>query len=103
MRFRDAVQRGRCRSIAALCCALLLAACGGVFDTDPLVEYSTDINVQADATQSFARQVRAGVYLVEVREHDIDLTVGVDADNTHTDLADAYLRHGLHRMVVSLR
>lgn len=81
---------------------LFLSACTGTFETEPLVEYSTDINVQGDAPQTFTRQLRAGVYLVEVRERDIDLRVGIDAGTTHTELADAYLRHGLHRTVVSL-
>ena len=49
-----------------------------------------------------SRQLDAGVYLVEVRERDIDLRVRIDAGTVHTELADAYLRHGLHRTVVRL-
>jgi CHAT domain-containing protein/tetratricopeptide (TPR) repeat protein len=82
--------------------AICLVACTGGFENDPLVEYSTELNVQGDAPQSLIRQLRAGVYLVEVRERDIDLKVRIDADGRHTELADAYLRHGLHRTVVSL-
>ena len=37
-----------------------------------------------------------------MRERDIDLRVKIDAGDVHTELADAYLRHGLHRTVVSL-
>jgi CHAT domain-containing protein/tetratricopeptide (TPR) repeat protein len=84
------------------CWVLLLSACSGGFETEPLVEYSTDVNIQGGGPQSVSRQLRSGMYLVEVRERDIDLRVGVDANRIHTDLADAYLRHGLHRMVVSL-
>src|SRR4051812_13301130 len=81
---------------------LTLGACSGQFDTEPLVEYSTELSVQGDAPQHLARQLRAGVYLVEVRERDIDLRVDVETDGTRTALADAYLRHGIHRTVVSL-
>src|SRR5690348_2383604 len=100
MRFNEALRR-RWRSIAIAGTGALLASCAGTFETEPLVEYSTDINVQGDAPQTFTRQLRAGVYLVEVRERDIDLRVGIDGSQGHTDLADAYLRHGLHRTVVS--
>jgi CHAT domain-containing protein len=67
-----------------------------------LVEYSTEINVQGSQPQVLSRQLRAGVYLFEIRERDIDLRVEIDAGDTHTALADAFLRHGLHRTVVSL-
>jgi CHAT domain-containing protein/tetratricopeptide (TPR) repeat protein len=81
---------------------LFVSACSGVFETEPLVEYSTELNVQGDVTQALVRELRAGTYLVEVRERDIDLRVGVDAQRTHIELADASPRHGLHRTVVSL-
>ena len=57
---------------------------------------------RAPNLRSLVRQLRAGVYVVEIRERDIDLRVQIDSDNLHTELADAYLRHGLHRTVVSL-
>jgi CHAT domain-containing protein/tetratricopeptide (TPR) repeat protein len=79
-----------------------LSGCTGGFETDPLVEYSTEINLDGDTPETVSRQLRAGVYLIEVRERDIDLRVRVDAGTVHTRLADAYLRHGLHRTVVSL-
>lgn len=87
-----------------LVCAavLLLCACSDGLETEPLVEFSTEIKVQGDAPHSLVRQLGAGVYLVEVRERDIDLRVAVGAADFHTELADAYLRHGLHRTVVSL-
>ena len=81
---------------------LFRRASGGGFETEPLVEYSTELHVQGAKPQSFARQLRAGTYLVEVRERDIDLRVKVDAGDLHIELADAYLRHGFHRTVVSL-
>jgi CHAT domain-containing protein len=88
--------------VAAMACAFVVAACGARFETEPLVEYSTELLVQGDRSQSFARRLRAGTYLVEVRERDIDLRVKVDTDDAHVELADAYLRHGLHRTVVRL-
>jgi CHAT domain-containing protein/tetratricopeptide (TPR) repeat protein len=81
---------------------ICLSACSGGFETEPLVEFSTEVNVQGDAPQSLIRQLRAGVYLVEVRERDIDLKIRIDAAERHAELGDAYLRHGLHRAVVSL-
>jgi CHAT domain-containing protein len=78
-----------------------LAACTAGLETEPLVEFSTELRVGA-RPQSLSRQLRAGTYVVEVRERDIDLRVGIDAGARHTDLADAYLRHGLYRTVVSL-
>jgi CHAT domain-containing protein len=86
----------------ALACALVVASCGGVFEPQPLVEFSTELLVQGDRPQSFARTLRAGTYLVEVRERDIDLRVKIDSDEQHVELADAYLRHGLHRTVVTV-
>ncbi|MEO8063426.1 MAG: CHAT domain-containing protein [Pseudomonadota bacterium] len=82
---------------------LCLSGCTGGFDSEPLVEYSTEINIEGSKPQSVTRQLRAGIYLLEIRERDIDLRVKVDAGTQHTELADAYLRHGLHRLVVSLR
>jgi CHAT domain-containing protein/tetratricopeptide (TPR) repeat protein len=82
--------------------ASLLSACSGGFEPEPLVEYSTEVRVDGAKPVSISRQLRAGVYLVEIRERDIDLRIGIDAGDQHTDLADAYQRHGLHRTVVSL-
>jgi len=81
---------------------LWLAGCTGALETEPLVEFSTELNVQGSKPQSLVRQLRAGVYVFEVRERDIDLRVKIDAGELHIELADAYLRHGLHRTVVSL-
>jgi len=78
-----------------------LASCTAGLETEPLVEFSTELRVGAKP-QSLSRQLRAGTYVVEVRERDIDLSVAIDAGTRHTELADAYLRHGLYRTVVSL-
>src|SRR5688572_13239919 len=82
---------------------ILLSGCMGGLETEPLVEYSTEINVQGTKPQILTRQLREGVYLVEIRERDIDLRIALDAGAYHAELGDAYLRHGLHRTVVSLQ
>ncbi len=94
--FRDA------NYLLACVAAFVLVACGGVFETEPLVEYSTEIGIQGDKPQIVTRQLRAGTYLLEIRERDIDLRAQVETGAQRTDLADAYLRHGLHRLVVTL-
>ncbi len=87
-----------------LCSAwvLCLFACSAGFEADPLVEYSTDVVVSGTQPQTLVRQLDAGEYLLEIRERDIDLRVGVEDGTYRTELADAFLRHGLHRTVVSL-
>jgi CHAT domain-containing protein/tetratricopeptide (TPR) repeat protein len=87
---------------AALTLLAALTACSRGFDTEPLVEFSTEVVVQGAKPHSVSRHLPAGTYLLEVRERDIDLNVRIDAGATRIDLADAYLRHGLHRTVVSL-
>jgi|KBSSwiStaDraftv2_1062776.scaffolds.fasta_scaffold36848_2 CHAT domain-containing protein/tetratricopeptide (TPR) repeat protein len=79
-----------------------LAGCGGGYQTEPLVEYSTEVVVTGAAPHKLTRYLARGAWLVEVRERDIDLRVGIDAGATHTELADAFMRHGLHRAVVRL-
>lgn len=88
--------------VAAVACVLLVTSCSRIFEPEPLVEYSTELLVQGDKPQSFARRLRAGTYLVEVRERDIDLRVRIDTDDAHVELADAYLRHGFHRTVIRI-
>ena len=81
---------------------LCVAGCSGGFRAEPLVEYSTELNIQGTSPQSLLRQLGAGIYVVEIRERDIDLRIGIDVGKRHVELADAYQRHGLHRSVVSL-
>ena len=81
---------------------VFLSGCMNGLETEPLVEYSTEINVQGARPQTLTRQLSEGVYLLEIRERDIDLRVKVDAAGQHTELGDAYLRHGVHRLVVRL-
>src|SRR3954466_4079451 len=84
--------RARAMQIVCIAWALCLGACSAGFEADPLVEYSTDVVVAGSHPHTLWRQLGAGVYLVEVRERDIDLRVRIDAGEKHTELADAYLR-----------
>jgi CHAT domain-containing protein len=97
--------RQRLRSLLQRLCiawAMCLSACTGGFETEPLVEFSTDLVVGGTQPQTLVRQLSAGTYLLEVRERDIDLRVRVEDGTLQTELADACLRHGVHRTVVSL-
>ena len=63
---------------------LCLFACSGGFEADPLVEFSTDVVVSGTQPQTLVRQLDAGMYLLEIRERDIDLRVAVDdGDRSH--------------------
>jgi tetratricopeptide (TPR) repeat protein len=90
------------KAIAGFAAVAMLAACSRGFDTDPLVEFSTEIVVQGEKPQSVTRQLSPGTYVVEIRERDIDLRARIDAGPRRIDLDDAYLRHGVHRTVVEL-
>ena len=68
----------------------------GGFDTEPLVEFSTEVNIQGDSPQTITRQLRPGIYLIEIRERDIDLRVKVGIGILETTIADDVPRHGLH-------
>ncbi|HEV8442848.1 MAG TPA: CHAT domain-containing tetratricopeptide repeat protein [Steroidobacteraceae bacterium] len=94
--------RTRAIQVVSVIWALCLGACSGGFEADPLVEYSTDVVVTGVHPHHLSRQLDAGVYLVEVRERDVDLRVRLDAGDLHSELADAFLRHGLYRTVVRL-
>jgi len=94
--------RTRVLRIFSCVSVLGLGACTGAFDPDPLVEYSTDLVVTGTHPHTLTRHLDSGVYVLEVRERDIDLRVRIDAGATHTELADAIPRHGLHRTVVRL-
>jgi len=99
---KKTILRTRLFQFFCVAAALGMTGCSGAFDTEPLVEYSTEVRVEGTRPQTVTRELRAGVYLLEVRERDIDLRVSVDAGSLHTALGDAYIRHGLHRLVVSL-
>jgi tetratricopeptide (TPR) repeat protein len=79
-----------------------LCSCSAGFETEPLVEYSTDVVVNCSSSQTLTRQLDAGVYLLEIRERDIDLRARVTAGGKRVELADLSPRHGVLRHVVRL-
>jgi CHAT domain-containing protein len=79
-----------------------LCSCSTGLETEPLVEYSTDVVVTGSRPHILTRQLDAGVYVLEVRERDIELRASLDTGDRHYELSDACLRHGLLRTVVRL-
>src|SRR3954465_12179207 len=79
-----------------------LCSCSAGFETEPLVEYSTDVVVNCSLPQTLTRQLGAGAYLLEIRERDIDLRASVDTGGDRVELADVSPRHGVLRRVVRL-
>ena len=94
----------RFAGLLLLCTAwvMSLCSCSAGYDTEPLVEYSTDLVVTGSRPHTLARQLDAGVYLVEIRERDIDVSATLDTGAQPVRLADVAPRHGLLRRVVSL-
>ena len=84
-------------------CAFMIAGCTGGSGRELTEVLSSDLPVGTDAPAIAAPQLQPGVYLVEVRERDIDLRVAIDAAGTHLELEDGVQRHGLHAEVVRLR
>ena len=80
-----------------------VAACTGGARGDPVTEYSTELEIHGDQQPAVVRTLQPGAYLVEVREHDIDLRMVVVAAGARTEAIDKIPRHGLHAKVVSLR
>ena len=80
-------------------CAFMIAGCTGGSGRELTEVLSSDLPVGTDAPAIAAPQLQPGVYLVEVRERDIDLRVAIEAAGTHIELEDGVQRHGLHAEV----
>jgi len=83
-------------------CAFMIAACTGGSGRELTEVLSSDLPVGTDTPAHAAPQLPPGVYLVEVRERDVDLRVVIDAPGSHAELEDGVQRHGLHADVVRL-
>src|SRR5262249_10345874 len=84
--------------------AAFLFAASGCSESDgpePSIEYATDVRIGGPDV-NLKRDPREGVYLVEVREQDVDVTMRVASGTTQTFVADDVRRHGLHVAVVRL-
>src|SRR5262245_6987503 len=108
MRDRDATHtrcesRSRAFPLACVSLILLLCSCTRTTRTDPAEVFATDIQVQGTGSPALVREFPAGVYLLEIREHEIDLRVSVDAGGHHSELKDQVPRHGALYEVVSLK
>ena len=96
------IQRTAGLSLFCTFWVMCLCSCSAGFEAEPLVEYSTDVVITGSRQLTVTRYLDAGVYLLEVRERDIDLRVVVEAPDRRSELGDACLRHGLFRKVVWL-
>lgn len=107
VRDRDATRNeseSRSRGLVAACAAatLFLVACSGGSHGDPLDEYRTEIAVGNAAPPALTHALNAGVYLLEIREVDIDLRVAIDAGAIRAELGDQVPRHGAFYQVLNL-
>jgi tetratricopeptide (TPR) repeat protein len=92
----------RTRGLVTACGAILLTLAGcGAAQRDPRDDFSTDLAIDGQQA-SVTRQLNAGVYLVELREKDIDVRLVVDAPGMHSESEDEVPRHGVLHKVVSL-
>ncbi|MEO8063425.1 MAG: CHAT domain-containing protein [Pseudomonadota bacterium] len=87
-----------------ICVAFVMGvnACSNGARQDPVVEFATEVDVASDKQSLITRDLQPGVYLIEVRELEIDVRVIVDAGTTHSELEDKTPRHGSLFKVVSL-
>jgi CHAT domain-containing protein len=107
MRDRDATCYERClRSrVAWILCVTAMLAASGCSDAsrDPVDEFATEASVGGPVRPVVVRQLSAGSYLIEAREHEIDLRMTVDVAGVHAELEDQVPRHGALYEVVSLK
>lgn len=86
-----------------LATAVLLGACSIRPPDDAVIVSTMDVAVSGDAPQEISRELDPGIYLVEIRERDIDLDVAVaGADGERAELTDQIPRHGAHYKVMRL-
>ena len=67
-----------------------------------VTEYSGDQVVTGDTSAVVTRTLQRGEYLIEAREHEIDVHLTVTANGVTTDLEDYVPRHGAIYQVVSI-
>jgi CHAT domain-containing protein/Tfp pilus assembly protein PilF len=88
--------------VACVAVVVGVSACSNGVRRDPVVEFSAEMDVSGDKQPVIERELQPGVYLIEVRERQIDVRVIVDAGTTHSELEDKTPRHGSQFKVVSL-
>jgi CHAT domain-containing protein/tetratricopeptide (TPR) repeat protein len=85
--------RLRTLRIAGSACCALLAGCGAA-RKEPPVEFSGELSLRGTHEATLDRPLGAGVWLVELRENEIDARATLDAGEAHIELADHAPRHG---------
>jgi tetratricopeptide (TPR) repeat protein len=83
--------------IAILC--LLLSGCADDDALDPALEYATELKLGTRDAE-LKRYLRAGVYVVEMRERDVEVRAKVSGPASQVTLADDVPRHGILITVV---
>ncbi len=97
-------KRSRSRALVLACSVSILCVSGCTEGArrDLREEFSTDLTITGAAPTSATHGLSAGTYLVEAREHEIDVRLMVDAGGKHSDLEDQVPRHGVIHQIVSL-
>jgi hypothetical protein len=100
--YRRTISRPRAPVIFAAAGVLCIGACSDRSDTELVTEYSAELIVTGDTSPVVTRTLQRGEYLIEAREHEIDVHVTVSTGGDPTDLEDNVPRHGAIYRVVSL-
>ena len=109
MRDRDRIcseSESRARAFLPFCLPAILASisgCSGNPEQELADEFTTELTITAEPTAPVTLALAAGVYLVDVREQQIDLRVTVEAKEFQAELLDKVPRHGALHEVVRLR
>ena len=100
--YRRTISRPRAPVIFAAAAVLCVGACSNRSESEPATEFSADLNVGGDASPVVTRSLQRGDYLIEAREHEIDVHMTVEAGESRTELEDRVPRHGALYQVVSM-
>jgi len=100
--YRRKISRPRAPVIFAAAGVLCVGACSDRSDTELVTEYSAELILTGDTSPVVTRTLQRGEYLIEAREHEIDVHVTVATGGGPTDLEDNVPRHGAIYQVVSL-
>jgi CHAT domain-containing protein/tetratricopeptide (TPR) repeat protein len=94
----------RARVLQVICsvCVLGLASCSGKTGGDLATNYSANHAVTGDKPANVTLPLEPGTYLVEAREHEIDVRLSIDGAGARSEIDDAVPRHGLLAQVVSV-
>jgi tetratricopeptide (TPR) repeat protein len=100
--YRRIISRPRAPVIFSAAAVLCVGACSNGSKTDLVTEYSAELILAGDSSPVVTRALQRGEYLVEIREHEIDAHMTVDAGGIRAELEDRVPRHGTLSQVVSV-